>query len=211
MRSFVRTASWSVIVLLVAGLAALVVLLSTGLVKPFLGASPVTVREESRSTQVIDAVTREQQVVLLSLGIQGIEEKSANSAFFGMEIPGSERTSFMRYEFKAKLGFEGGGVGIKEEVPGEFLVSIPEFVFIGHEFVSEDGEPFKMVVESGGALSWVTPAIDDAEMINKILSEDARSQYIEMNREQLEDQAEDFYAGIVSAIDPDAEVVFEFD
>ncbi|WES64645.1 hypothetical protein P0L94_00915 [Microbacter sp. GSS18] len=210
MKAFFRGTAIALVVLVTASLGALVLLLATGAVKPFFDMSPVSVEESSRSSQVMDAVSSEKQVVLVSLGIQGIEEKSANSAFFGMAVPGSERTSFMRYEFKAKLGFEGGDVDIVETAENEYTVSIPKFIFIGHEFVSDDGEPFKLVVESAGALSWVTPEIDEADMINRILSDDARDEYIETNRELLQEQAKAFYEGIVSGIAPDATLTFEF-
>jgi hypothetical protein len=201
----------AVVALVIVGLAGLVLLLASGWVTPFLQTAPLSSTETTRSTQVVEAVTREQEVVLLSLGIQGIEEKSANSTFFGLDVPGSERTAFMRYEFAAKLGFDGADVAINETAASEYSISIPQFDFIGHEFISEDGAPFKMVVQSGGALSWVTPEIDDAEMINRVLSEGARSEYIEIHRELLQEQAEAFYSGLVRAVDPDAKLIFEFE
>ena len=194
----------------VVTLIALVVLLGTGLVKPFLGTPALGGNESTRTTQLIQAVTREDQVVLLSLGIQGIEEKSANSTFFGVDVPGSERTAFMRYEFAAKLGFDGGDVEVERTAENAFTVSIPEFIFIGHEFISSDGEPFKMVVESSGALSWVTPEINEADMINRILSEGARADYIDANRETLEQQTVAFYSGIIRGLGSDAVLTFEF-
>jgi hypothetical protein len=87
----------------------------------------------------------------------------------------------------------------------DLLVSIPGFIFIGH-----DNESFRSIVEDNGALSWATPEIDTVEMINKILNDDAQGQYIDSNREILEDQARAFYTGIVTSIDPTIAIRFEF-
>jgi len=210
MKSFIRAAFVTIAVVLVGGLVGLVVLLGTGVLGPFMNAAPVVASTETRSSQVINAVTGEEQVVLLSLGIQGIEETSAKSTLFGVDIPGSERIAYMRYEFTAKLGLEGKDVEIAETAEDEFVVSIPPFTFIGHEFVNDDGEPFKMVVDSGGAFKWVTPEIDSTEMINRILSDGARAEYIDLNRTLLQDQSRAFYTGIINAISPTAVVAFEY-
>jgi hypothetical protein len=162
-------------------------------------------RSESRSTQVINAVTREEQVVLVSLGIQGIDEETVTSTFFGLDVPLSDRATFLQYNFDAKLGIEGGDVQIEETGVDEFLVSIPDFVFIGH-----DNETFRLVAEDNGVLSFVTPDNDSAEMITRILNDDTKDQYVESNAEILRDQAESFYSGIISAIDPAISLQFEF-
>lgn len=162
-------------------------------------------RSESRSTQVINAVTREEQVVLVSLGIQGIDEETVTSTIFGLDVPLSGRATFLQYNFDAKLGIEGGDVQIEETGVDEFLVSIPEFVFIGH-----DNESFRLVAEDNGVLSFVTPDNDSAEMITRILNDDTKDEYVESNAEILRDQAESFYSGIIRAIDPAISLQFEF-
>lgn len=205
-----RTLGVAVASIVVVGLAGLVVLLGTGLVGPFARVG-LDVQNESRSTQVIEAVSKEEEVVLLSLGIQGIEEKSSTSSFFGVEVPGSDRTAFLRYEFRAKLGIDGQSVKIETIDDESFRVTIPEFTFIGHEFFSEDGKPFKMAVESGGVLSFVTPEIDESEMINQILSDGARAEYIDLNREDLQTQAQVFYSGIIHGVAPAADLEFVFE
>lgn len=167
--------------------------------------SPFGSNSESRDSQVISSITRADQVVLLSLGIQGIAEKNENSKFFGMDVPGSERTSFIQYSFDAKLGIEGKDVAIRQTGDDAFVVSIPKFIFIGHS-----NENFRLVAENNGLLSWVTPEISSVEMINTILDSDAEDQYIIRNREVLEDQAKAFYGGIITSIDPNVFVRFEF-
>ncbi|NYD56142.1 hypothetical protein BKA08_000380 [Nocardioides marinisabuli] len=160
---------------------------------------------ESRSSQVINSVTREEQVVLVSLGIQGIDEEAVTSTVFGVEVPGSGRTTFLQYEFDAKLGIEGGDVEIEQTGEGQFLVTIPDFVFIGH-----DNETFRLVAEDNGLLSFATPEIDSAEMITRILNDDTKEQYVDSNLEILRDQAEAFYSRLVTAVDPTVVVEFEF-
>ena len=162
---------------------------------------------ETVSSKLINSVTREEQVVLLSLGIQGIDERSEpKSKLLGLvDIPGSGRTKFIEYSFKAKLGLEGKDVAITEIGDGEFLVSFPDFTFIGHDDVN-----FRLAAEKNGVLSWVTSEVDTVEMINKILSDEARAEYIEMNEDVLKDQAKLFYGGIIGSIDPSIVVRFEF-
>lgn len=160
---------------------------------------------ESRDARVVDAITREEQVVLLSLGIEGIAEQTERGSFLGIDVPGSGRATFVQYGFRAKLGIDGDGVRISRVGEDALVISVPEFVFIGH-----DDESFRTVIENNGVLSWVTPQIDTAEMITTILDGDAQEQYIEANTDVLEDQARAFYTGIVNGIDPHLTVMFEF-
>lgn len=179
--------------------------LALGAMKAFPGLSLFGSESETRNTQVVNSITRTEQVVLLSLGMQGISEKNERGKFFGMDVPGSERASFMQYTFNAKLGLEGRDVRVSQTGEKEFLVSIPGFVFIGHDNVQ-----FRLVAENNGALSWVTPEVDTLEMANNVLNDDAKAKYIVSNREILQDQAKVFYTGIINSIDPSIAIRFEF-
>lgn len=160
---------------------------------------------ESHNTQIVKSITREEQVVLVGLGIEGISQKNKKGEIFGIEIPGSDRAVFLRYSFTAKLGLEGKDVTVTETGENQYLVSIPQFIFIGH------GNPtFETAAQQDGILSWTVPEIDPVEMINEILNDDAKDQYIKANEDLLRDQAKAFYGNIIKGIDPDAEVRFEF-
>ncbi|GAA1725917.1 hypothetical protein [Microbacterium paludicola] len=161
---------------------------------------------EERNAQVLTAVSREEQVVLLSLGIEGIDEKTDRTTFLGVDIPGSERATFVQYSFSAKLGIEGGDVRIDETGEGEYRITVPEFVFIGH-----DDEHFELITERNGALSWITPEIDELEMVRGILSDDVKAQYVADNEALLREQTESFYRRIVTGIDPEIELTFVFE
>lgn len=155
---------------------------------------------QTRNSQVVQSITREQQVVLLSLGIQGIVERTQDSKLFGQEyltIPWSERASFIQYEFTAKLGFDGGQVQIEQTGDSSYRISIPEFEFIGHS-----DERFKVAAEDNGVLSWITPPIDPVEMVNEVLNDRAKTEYVEQHQDVLRSQAEAFYSGILRGIDP---------
>lgn len=167
--------------------------------------SPVGVNAESLNSQVIMAVERDGEIVLLSTATQGLAEEKVSRTVFGNDHPESERTEFLQYSYRAKLGIDGGDVLIEETGENEFLVTIPDFIFIGH-----DNEKFKTAVEDGGILSWVTPEIDTADLITKILSEDAMAEQINVNRDVLEDQARAFYTGIITGINNKIDVEFEF-
>ena len=160
---------------------------------------------ESTDTRVIQAITREEQVVLLSLGIQGISEKTERITFLGVDVPGSERASFVQYSFNAKLGIDGRDVRIVPRGEKKYRISIPEYIFIGHS-----NEDFKLVAENNGALSFITPENDPVEMINNILSEDTQAEYIANNEEILREQAVMFYSGIITGIDPEISITYDF-
>lgn len=195
----VRSVLWLVVAV---GLGALA---TYGVGRAFPGLVPFGTSGEDDDARIVSSITREEQVVLLSLGIEGIAERSATGEFLGMTVPGTGRSSFVQYGFNAKLGIEGSDVRIARTGEDELVITVPEFVFIGH-----DDETFETVVESNGVLSWVTPEIDTVEMINTILDEDAQGQYVDANREVLEDQARAFYSAIVMSIDPTIALRFEF-
>ncbi len=161
--------------------------------------------DESRTTQVIQAVTKEEQVVLVSLRMQGITQDSRQAKAMGHGVPGTRRTTLLQYSFNAKLGIEGGDVKVVETGPNAYRVTIPDFIFIGHDEAS-----FKTVVEDNGLISLVTPEIDTAEMVSKVLDDSSKEQYVHSNREVLQDQAEAFYTGIIKGVDPEATVTLEF-
>lgn len=167
--------------------------------------SPFSSSSEERNSQIVRSISREKQVVLLALGIQGIAERTGKSQFYGVDIPGSERASFLQYSFDAKLGIEGKDVHIRSGDANEIVVSMPRFIFIGH-----DNYRFRMVAENNGALSWFTPANDPVQMINNILTDESKAQYVQNNREFLEEQARGFYTGIITSVDPTLTVRFEF-
>ncbi len=194
-----RVGATLVLLLLVLGVG---VVLGTGIKAPSFGAG-----SETRSTQFINSITREEQVVLLSLGIQGIDEKAmGKSKFFGLlDIPGTAKTKYLEYGFKAKLGIEGKDVEIEEVGEQKYVVTIPKFIFIGH-----DNETFRLITEKNGVLSFLAPEVDSVEMINDILSSGAQADYIETNKGILQDQAKMFYTSIITAIDPTVSVTFEF-
>jgi len=201
--SFTKKVLVSVVAICLVAVGAL---LALGATSVFPSLSLFDTASETRDTQIINSVTRKEQVVLLSLGIQGISEKNQRGSFpFGIDVPGSERASFVQYGFNAKLGIEGKDVKFVQTGKTDLLVSIPKFIFIGH-----DKESFKLVAEVNGVLSWVAPKIDTIEMINNILNNDAQKKYIDSNEEILRDQAKVFYTSIITSIDPTIAIRFEF-
>lgn len=172
----------------------------------FPSAMPESLREKGRTdTQVIHSMQRTKEVSLLRLGVTGIISRENKSHFFSMEIPGSERAQFIQYTFDAKLGFEGKDVVIKEAGDNTFDVAIPEFKFIGY-----DHPEYRVVVEQNGALSFGTQQIDTLDMVNNILTDKAKKEYVDSNRDILEEQAKSFYTSIVQSVSPDTKLNFIF-
>ncbi|TFV95391.1 hypothetical protein [Orlajensenia leifsoniae] len=156
---------------------------------------------------MIESITRQQQIVLLSLGIHGLESREDKTSFawWDIPVPGTERVSYVEYSFDAKLGIDGQDVTIEQTGDDEFLITVPEFVFIGHE-----NERFELATESNGVLSWMTPEIDKLEMASRILNDDTEREYVDKNSDTLRDQAKFFYGSIIGGIDPAIVVRFAF-
>ncbi len=168
-------------------------------------ASPFSVSTQSRSTQVVDALERKGDVVVLAMSVVAVDDDKTTMQFYGLDVPGTTRATFLRYGFDAKLGFEGSSVKIEAKEDNTFRISIPKFAFIGYDnFDSE------VATEKNGLLSWLTPAIDDREMAEKFLNDEKKQEYVSKNIDTLKDEAQSFYTDIVTAIDPNATLTFEF-
>ena len=186
---------------LALGLIVGAVLVATGI----LSFNSVETERESRNSLIINAIERENQVVLLSLGVQGLAEESVQTKIFGRNVPWSGRTLYMQYNYRAKLGIDGGDVTIEQTGDNEFRVTIPEFILIGHDDIG-----FRVAVERNGVLSFVTPEIDQAKLVTELLSDDATAENINNNRDVLREQAAAFYTGIFKSVDPEITVTFDF-
>lgn len=167
--------------------------------------SPFGLNSESSDTQVVYAIERTQEVSLLSLKVQGLKEETQNATVMGRSVPGTKDKVLLQYEFAAKLGLDGADVDIEQKGGNSYLITLPDFSFIGY-----DEPTFKVAAEDGGLLSFATTDIDKVEMVNEILDSDARDDYLVENRDLLVDQAQVFYESLVASVDPDAEVSFEF-
>ena len=158
-----------------------------------------------KNTQVVNAITRTQEIALVTLGIEGIRErKTENGQFLFVSIPNS-RAAFLRYSFDAKLGIDASEVTIDEQPDGSFLVSIPAFIVIGL-----NNQNIEVAAESTDVLSWTTPEIDKVAMVNGVFGDELQAEYLAKNEELLRDQARVFYTNIAAAIDPDVNLRFEF-
>lgn len=166
---------------------------------------PLEVITESRNEKIVTAVERQEQLVLLSTNVQGLSTETVEREVMGKRVPGTSRTQFVKYTYRAKLGIEGGDVTIEETGENRYLISVPDFIFIGH-----DNEKFETALEDNGVLSWGTPKIDTAKTITEILNEDAKAEQVKENRDLLKGQTRNFYTGIIHGIDDQVKLEFEF-
>lgn len=163
-----------------------------------------TLRE---STEVVRFVVPEQQVVLASAHIEGLERESTDGNILGIPVPASARKTYIAYKFDAKLGIEGSEVKINP-IEGEentYRVSIPAFIFIGNS-----KPEFDSPIESNEVLGWLAEEANQTEMTNRILSERNAAKYVENSKEMLTTQAKFFYTSIIRSVSPDAEIKFIF-
>lgn len=166
----------------------------------------VALTSQAKDDQVITAVERVDEHVLVRLRAEGIKEKQQDgSLVLGVEIPGTSRTTFLRYGFDAKLGIQGDAVSVTPQGDHAYLVSVPPFVFIGYDDFSSE-----VAVENNGILSWTTPEIDELALSNSILTADAEQQYVDDNVDVLREQTDVVLTRIIRSVDPDATIEFEF-
>lgn len=159
------------------------------------------------SAEVVRFVVPEQQVVLASAHIEGLESESTGGSILGIPLPASARKTYIAYKFDAKLGVEGSEVKI-DAIEGEenaYRVSIPSFIFIGNS-----KPEFDAPIESNEVLGWLAEEANQTEMTNRILSERNASKYVENSKEMLTTQAKFFYTSIIQSVSPDAEIEFVF-
>ncbi|MCC9173240.1 hypothetical protein [Arthrobacter sp. zg-Y179] len=164
-----------------------------------------TSSSSERDSQVVQSVTAMQEVTLLSLYIEGVAREDSNREILGGAIPAGEKTTLIQYKFDAKLGIDGSQVKIEPTGPGSYRVTIPQFIGIGF-----DEPEFEDALESNNALGWLAPPAVQTRMINNILSDENKQEYISQNEAALKEQAKVFYSGIIASIDPEITVAFEF-
>jgi len=160
---------------------------------------------ETSNTQVIKAVNKEEQVVLVSLGVQAMYKHKAKGQILGTDVPMSERILYIPYNFKAKLGVEGRDVKIKKTGENDYLITAPRFIFIGHDEIKFD-DP----ITTGEAFSFTAPELKELEAANKILDPKGQQGFIAGNETLLRDQFQAFYSRIIMGIDPTITVKFDF-
>ena len=168
----------------------------------------VSLTSQSKDSQVITSVTGVNEHVFVRLRAEGIKEKQQDGNFLlGVEIPGTSRTTFLRYSFDAKLGVEGDAVVVSpvDGAENTYVVAVPAFIFIGY-----DDWASEVAAEQNGILSWTTPEIDELALSNSILTDAAQQQYVDDNVELLREQAETVLSGLILSVDPDATITFEF-
>lgn len=158
-----------------------------------------------RDSQVVQAVTRVQEVALLRLHIEGIDRHESNGEIFGVAIPASEKTTLLQYKFDAKLGVDGSKVKIERTGPESLRVTIPESKFIGY-----DSLKFEDPLERGNPLSWLAQPAVQNRMMDNVLSDENKQKYITQNAAALKDQAKVFYRGIIASVAPEVTLEFEF-
>lgn len=168
--------------------------------------TPFGIGEDGSDQQVVTAVQRTQEVSLLSLGVQGIKEESRDREVFGRSVPGTSQRVFLQYSFRAKLGLDGSKVKVEKTGDHAYRLTIPEYTFIGY-----DEPTFKVAAKDEGVLSWVTPEIDQAAMVDEILNSNARAEYLRQHEGELQDQTKVFYDSVVKGVDPDATTTYEFE
>lgn len=200
-----RVLLWPVLMLIVLLVGGAVAAFASGGLNALALKALFSSSSSERDSQVVQAVTRVQEVALLSLHIEGIDRYESNREIFGVAIPASEKTTLLQYKFDAKLGVDGSKVKIERTGPESLRVTIPESKFIGF-----DNPVFEDALESGNPLSWLAEPAVQTRMVNNILSNENKQKYISQNEEALKEQAKAYYSGIIASVAPEVTLAFEF-
>lgn len=201
----VRVPLWPVLLIIVLLGAGSGAAFASGALNALALSSIFTSSSHERDSQVIQSVTRVQEVALLSLHIEGISKHESNGEIFGVAVPASEKTTLIQYKFDAKLGIDGSQVTIEPNGPKSFRVTIPQFIGIGF-----DKPAFEAPLESSDALGWLAAPAVQTSMVNNILSDENKQKYISQNEAALKEQAKAFYSGLIASVDPEITVDFAF-
>ncbi|MBD1543012.1 hypothetical protein G9E11_12310 [Arthrobacter sp. IA7] len=200
-----RVLLWPVLLIIVLVVAGTGAAFAFGGLNALALSSLFTSSANERDSQVIQAVTRVQEVALLSLHIEGVSRNESSGEIFGVAVPASEKTTLIQYKFDAKLGIDGSQVTIEPTGPESFRVTVPQFIGIGF-----DDPVFEDPLESSNALGWLaTPAVQ-TRMVNNILSDENKQKYISQNEAALKEQARVFYSGLIASVDPEITIDFAF-
>ncbi|QIL49097.1 hypothetical protein [Vagococcus hydrophili] len=164
--------------------------------------------ESSVETQVVTAMTKQKQVAVLGLSITDIYDKTQGGTIFGLDIPLSEKTAYLKGTFEAKLGFDGKKVEIKKSKTEEntYDILIPEFIIVGIS-----NPDFKVLDNKGEFLSFTTEDIDTHELANKAMNNKTLNKYIKMNEEWLKEQSKEYYESILKSVDSKAKLRINFE
>lgn len=144
---------WPVVLITVMVIAGMGAAFASGGLNALGLSSLLTSSSNERDTQVIQSVTRVQEVALVSLHIEGVARHESTGEILGVVVPASEKTTLIQYKFNAKLGLDGSKVKIEPTGRDSYRVTIPEFIGIGF-----DDPAFEDPLESSEALSWLTPS-----------------------------------------------------
>lgn len=160
---------------------------------------------QSTDEKVVHSLTLPNEVILLRLGIQGITEEQSGAEILGQQIPGTTHHHLLQYSFQASLGVNGKDVNISQVSEKKYRIDVPKFVFLGQSDIQ-----LKTIVDNDGVLSFLSTDVDPLQVATRVLNTDAKNEYITQNIDILKRQTQDYYSGIVRAIDPEIELDFTF-
>jgi hypothetical protein len=190
------------IVVLVGG--ALVAGVAAGLLTPPWLASALGPQTPIRNEQVVTSIQKEEQSVLLTLGVQGISEAKGIPPAILKDFPLLQKARLMQYSMKAKLGVDAVTIDATDD--HRFVVTVPGFIWIGQDNLKID-----RVFGDDGVLSAFTEQDSETEQYNAIVADDLKQKYLEGNDDALRDQAEFYFTKLAKSIDRDAELTFVFE
>lgn len=169
------------------------------------GSSIFETETKTNETQTITYLKKNKEIALVTLGITDIIDETNSQKIFGQEIPWSDKQTFIKATFEAKLGIDGKDVIIEKVNNNEYKITIPKFIFIGY-----DQPKIEHVVDNNGVLSFVTEDVNQAQMVNKMFSEENKEKYVNQYTDLLKESTEEFYNNLLPEFDKDVKLTFVY-
>jgi hypothetical protein len=193
--------NWMIIIVAILAIAVVVLLIIN-----FSGCSISGTTVETNETQTITYLEKNKEIALVTLGVTDILDQTTSKKLFGKKVAFSDKKTFMKATFEAKLGIDGKDVKVTEIGEKEFEINIPKFVFIGYS-----NPKFEHIADNNGVLSFLTEDIDQAELINKMLDEKGQEKYISQYTSLLKESAEEFYNNLIPSFDKGVKLSFKYE
>lgn len=188
------------------GLIIIVIVATVFITLKVTGSSIFETTTKTNETQTITYLEKNREIALVTLGISDIIDETNSQKIFGQEIPWSDKQTYIKATFEAKLGIDGRNVKIEKINDKEFEITIPKFIFIGYD------EPvIEHVVDNNGVLSFVTEDVNQAEMVNKMFSKENKQKYIDQYANLLKESTEEFYNNLLPEFDKEVKLNFVYE
>ena len=162
--------------------------------------------QQTSTYATIKKLEKVNELVLLNTRIQKIKTVTNSTKIFGQKVLASEKKAVIILNYNAKFGIKEN-VKIEKKGDHQYEVTIPKYQVIGVEL--DKKKPYEKYHENKEILSNLTPDVDTGEAATKGLTNNDQEGYLDSMTDSLNQSAENYYTGLIQAVDSEAEVTFK--